>query len=376
MKIGILYTLSEFRPVSYNPGDDIVRDGQRYLFEKASNEDIEWVIFNYNQPAEWFEQYQWLRKLKKPKWVLPIWSFIPLRSCRLLACDYLINAAGPRLAMGKRLHCFFWPAEQILARIFKKYKKPQYMSFAFGSIFKFARRPDSFWMKKLNIWFCGRHVGRAAVVTCREQVAAGWVEQSGIPTEVLVCPSILARRYHRLEIPELPSYVLLNFHTASNREYLDQAEHDPRWMEVLKNLVAYFEGNSIPIKFVFHEEMELELARKYYPVEFESRYILPKDIPEYLEAYGHASVAITGRIHGAYAAASFGVPSICIAGDTRLNMIKLLELPTFFCKTCTAEEIIRKYEAVLSKRERHKQRLLQLAEQAESRYLELLKENL
>lgn len=39
MNVAILYSLNYEVPLSYNPGDDIVKDGQKYLIEKYLERD-------------------------------------------------------------------------------------------------------------------------------------------------------------------------------------------------------------------------------------------------------------------------------------------------------------------------------------------------
>lgn len=374
VRIAILYTLDEERDISHNPGDDIVKDGQKYLFRKLFGADeVQFEIFAAQKPAKWFEGMVGLAKVH-PKKIWPVWSFVSTKRCRINQCDYVINAAGPRLFSGKRFHSALEPWALVLSRILMQ-GPVRLINLGFGTNFSGDWEKRSEIVRALDRLFCRRFAGNALINICRDPIAAEILQKQSIHAEVSPCPSLLARRYHDLKsAPEKQDYIALNFHPAGTRSRQKGVVCDDKWILELERVVRHLEEREMPIKFIMHEKMELDLARKYFPFSVEGRYILPKSIPEYLNAYGRASVALTSRVHGAYGAASMGTPSVVIGSDSRITMIDLLDLPAVSClEENAAETMIDSFDRLYDERETQSRRLLELCDQVERGYCDRLK---
>ncbi|MFO7871837.1 MAG: polysaccharide pyruvyl transferase family protein [Kiritimatiellia bacterium] len=375
LTIGILYIEEQIRPVSVNPGDDIVRDGQRYLLETIlGHQNIEWRIFKIARPGQWFRHLpEWMSNIH-PKCIWPLWLFRPLNTCSILECDYLLNASGPRLGMGVFYHSLFEPWHLVLRRLLKHTQAPRFINLGFGTNFAKLPSGNNGFYNSLHRQFCREHCGPAIVNTCREELALRLLEECGIPAQFVLCPSVLACHYYGLK-PRSGSngYIALNLHTAGSRRRAEKQKCDTRWIKQVGQFLAHLTANSLPWKFIFHEPMELELARKYFPVSIEDNYILPSSVKEYLEAYKNASVALTSRAHGAYAAASFGVPSACVGSDSRMQMIKALELPSLSWKSASSRDLIKTTDFLINNRNTIRKRLLRETDKAESQYHQILK---
>jgi hypothetical protein len=369
VKIAILYTLKEEQSISYNPGDDIVRDGQRSLFQDLfGTGKVKFEIFKANRPDQWFQKLgkpaQW-----HPKKAWPLWAVISVRNCRILECDYIINAAGPRLFSTRRCHSAVEPWALVLNRVLKK-GRVQLINLGFGTNFSGDWENRSGLVRKLDRIFCRSFCGKAVINLCRDPVANDLLCSLGIPSEVWPCPSLLARRYHKLiPKPQRKEYIALNFHPSGTRGLLDKEKCDEKWVRHVADVVAFLDQNKLPCKFIMHEQMELDLARKYFPFSVEERFILPESIPDYLEAYGRASVALTSRVHGAYAAASMGIPSVVIGSDSRSTMAELIQLPCLSCHTATGAQMFEVLTELQSRREVESMRLLTLCEEVYQGYL-------
>lgn len=375
IRIGILYTQDSERAVSTNPGDDIVRDGQRYLLETFfAGETVEWVTFNRNYPGKWFRSLPRSIQTVKSKKIWPFWFVCPVRHTNeLFSCDYIINASGPLFYGTRKSYSLVEPWFLVLSRMLKKKGAPSFLNLAFGSHF-FRGDQETALKKYMARAYCRRMSGCSRVLTSRDGIAHRYIEEVGGKSTLLPCPSLLSRKYYGVNT-EPGSYILINFHPAGSRAKYGEPEYNPAWMAEFKKVISMLERGGHEMKFIFHEQLELDLAEKYFPIR-NYKYVIPESIPEYLSIYGAAGAAFTCRIHGAYAAASFGVPSFCVGHDSRLKMIDLLGLPSADCDDIKAETIYCTLMDMLKSREKWRQKLLEVCDGAEQQYLSLLKKYL
>jgi len=372
-RVGILYTLEDFRQISYNPGDDIVRDGQRYLLGQVlSDKPIEWEVFYRWLPGTWASRTPTFFNQIHAKMIWPYWYVMPIRrENRMNTCDLLINASGPLLYAGRRYHSLFEPWAIVLTRFLRHSRRPKLVNLAFGTNFALdSAFLDSRLMRASIDRFCRKLFSHALVNTCRDSLAHRFLEELGIRSFLLPCPSLLARRYYELSAPD-KGYVAINFRPAGTNMRSKNIEFDPIWVGQFVKFIDSLRNGNIRFKFVFHERQEVDLAKKYLPMPL-GDYILPKSIPEFLLAYGSAIAAFSCRIHGIYAAASFGVPGVAVGDDTRLGMVNLLGLPTIRSCDANHEEMFGKMMDVINNRQSHKKRLLALCERTNNDYLALL----
>jgi polysaccharide pyruvyl transferase WcaK-like protein len=371
IKIGVLYTMDNEQAISFNPGDDIVRDGQKYLFNKAFGGDrIEWLTFNRNFPGRWYDNASSFLRSVKPKMLWPYWFYSSADAHNMLKeCDYLINASGPLLYGRRTGYSAMEPWFLVLKRVLSGSDSPRFINLAFGS--NFAQQELNVVQEKLATKFCREIAGCSEVLTCRDATAYEYVEKAGDKSRLLPCPSLLACKHHRVQPVKKP-FILLNFHPAGSRSNSGQT-HDSRWISEFEGLVSLLNRRKLELKFVFHEKLELELAKKFFPVD-EYEYVIPETVPEFLYLYGSALATVTCRIHGAYAAASCGVPSFVVGHDTRLGMIDLLGLPYADSGDVTAEQMLQCVERFMNEQKSFECRLLDTCAQAEREYLDILSE--
>ncbi len=369
IKIGIIYTMDNEQAISFNPGDDIVRDGQKYLFEKTFGGDrIEWHTFNRSFPARWYDNTGNFLRSIKPKLLWPYWLRCPANSHNMLSkCDYLINASGPMVYGRKTGYSALEPWFLVLKRVLSDPDSPRFINLAFGS--NFTQQELNVVQKKLATRFCREIVGYSEILTCRDSTAHQYIEEAGGISRLLPCPSLLACKYHRVQPVKKP-VILLNFHPAGSRTNSENT-YNPRWMEEFKKLVSLLENKNLKLRFVFHEKLELDLAKKFFPIE-KYEHVVPRTIPEFMEIYGSALATITCRIHGAYAAASFGVPSFTVGHDTRLGMLDLLGLPYADSEEVTAEQMLRCVERFMTDQKSCERRLLDTCAHVEKEYIDIL----
>ncbi len=372
MKVGIIYTLNEERAISYNPGDDIVKDGQKYLFEEEYSGEIEWDVLWRYHPGYWSDYIPEQISKLHPKYLWGAWPALPKKMFnRLRECDCVINASGPLLYSGKWYHSKFEPWFLVLKRAVKD-SETKFVNLGFGTHFHSAEnyKRNNIWAK-LNNSFIKEISTISEVVASRENIADELMRKNNESSEgVIPCPSIMAKKYWSVE-PDQKDYIAVNFHPKGTRVRKIDKSKDKGFVNIYERFIENIEDRGFDVKYVFHEELEYELAKKVLDLDGKD-VIVPSSIPEFLRAYGEARAAITSRMHGAYAAASFGVPSISLGSDSRLGMIDLMDLPKVKLDSVTLEEMTKKFDKVIQNEKKWSKSLTRICEKSEDKYKQVL----
>jgi|ETNmetMinimDraft_30_1059905.scaffolds.fasta_scaffold09908_2 hypothetical protein len=371
--IGILATRDDFSSISVNPGDDIVLCGQQHLLKTLfQNDSIRWEPFVRYRPQEWFMSAL-LQKLRvHPKWLWPLWQLIPVGGTRLNRCDLLINASGPLLYRGQGYHTLFEPWALVLLRSLKAPGAPLFLNLALGTLFQngSSRNKDDYsW---LDVVAARRICQMSTVTTCRESLAQKLVHHSGHRAPLIPCASLLARRHFDLQ-SKRSDYVALNFHPKGSRSRNYGTNSDQSWVLAFRDLITQLSSRGLRYKLVCHEPREQQAVRTFLGDNAANHTILPATIPDFLTAYGNARASLTCRIHGAYAAASFGVSSLCITSDSRAAMIDVLDMPHLNPSNVTGDQLMSALETLFTHEERSRRKLLAMVDRTEKEYIEVLK---
>ena len=375
-KIAILYTQDTIPDISWNPGDDLVRAGQRYMLESMlGSENVNLQVVNRNKLGAWFRNAPPFTITTHPKLIYPYWWLRPIdRECPPADCDYLINASGPLLYYGNRCHTCTEPWYGMLSRVLTgSGPRPHFLNMAFGT----CVLPPYKWHGLAHRLLAGaaetlaRH---AAFTTCRETHAADLLKSRGILAPVVACPSLLGRHKYKVErATASKGYIAVNLHPRGTRGLHKGLDAEESWLTTCRDLLRGLARFGRPIRLVFHETLETQLAERYFPDWMEGA-TQPRTIPDFLNTYGEADFAVTSRIHGAYAAASMGVNSVSITSDSRGAMIDVLGLPSVDVGAATAEELLALTAKGLECRDRERERLIAICEKTEAEYRRLLTE--
>lgn len=370
--IGVLSCQDGFPPVGRNPGDDMVRDGQRRLFGQFPGlASASWRTVDRYHPGTWIPSFPPALAAMHPKRFWPLWAFWPVRGNRLAACDLLVNASGPLMFAGRTFHSLVEPWALLLPRVLRAPGAPSFLNLAFGTNFsRLACDERGRAVPPGQKLLARRLCGAAALTTCRDGLASRIMASCRLPHETLPCPSLFAAAFHAVR-GHPQGFVALNFHPKGNRSRHEREVPDFPWIEAFRGLVARLRAGGHRLRFVFHEAAEEGMARQWLDVRAGEGF-LPKTNAEFLRAYAAADAAVTCRVHGVYAAASCGVPAIGIGSDSRLLMVDLLGLPRFHCSRVTADELHAALRSLLEEAAPHRRRLLALVSDTEQRYLELL----
>lgn len=377
--MGILYTLDHIPPVSYNPGDDIVRDGQRFLLQQIlPAHELRWQVLPRSKPAHWFDRrgrlWSWVKR-RHPKAVWPLWSLVPACNAnRLCECDILLNASGPLLYFGNRYHSRYEPWSLLLVRALRQAPRVRFLNLGLGTCFpvRGVLAGVGRLLTPLHRAFCRQMHAVSSVVVCRERTAYQLFEGMHLSAYLLPCPSLFAADYWKVSPARgRPDYIAVNFHPAGTRTSGGRTGYDPVWAQALQEILNTL-GRRYRLKLVFHESLEMSLATRCLDI---GRWevVVPSSLREFLAIYGSSLVAFTARVHGTYAAASLGVPSLTIGSDSRLTMIDLLGLPHLFWRDASPARIVRIVDQLVAEAEGWRRRLQELKERTLYQYVTVLR---
>ena len=157
----------------------------------------------------------------------------------------------------------------------------------------------------------------------RDRLSAQILEDCGRKALLLPCPSLFAR--DRWGISEQdPEYAVVNLMPLGGHYVLDGDLKPDRWQQVLRQFVPKLH-QQFPCVIACHSKNEANMARELFPsipLFFSPRF------QDYLPFYSKARFGIGNRVHGAFAMASFGRPSLVVGTDSRAHMVEMIASPT------------------------------------------------
>jgi polysaccharide pyruvyl transferase WcaK-like protein len=207
-----------------------------------------------------------------------------------------------------------------------------------------------------------------ALTTVRDRLSQTILARSGIDTVLLPCPALLAPRRHGI-IPDETRYVALNYMRLGGHYQLDGVVDAVAWRDTFTTFARRLAKNVRCLLFC-HDRAELVDAERLLP-EIERFY--SEDYRDYLRAYARASCGVVNRVHGAFAMAGCGRPSLVIGNDSRAKMAEVIGLPVIAVAEATAEMMQTRLVELQSAAADHAARLGSAADAAEQGYLQLLR---
>jgi len=378
LRIGILATRTDIPPISCNPGDDIVRDGQRWLIGQALNsvDEIEWVPFCRYSPLQWLDGESPLRGVH-PKWMWPLWSKYPQISKKFTSCDYLINASGPLLYAGRWFHSNYEPWHLVLNRWLRSPKSPKFLNLAFGTAFDerdLRVMQSTGWVQRATDSFTRSVADVAYVSTAREELAQSQLKKYLPNVNAVPCPSLFGANFHGVRSQKRDG-VLLNFHPMGTRAREAGSKGSANWVRVFRALLKRLKAKGKRCHFIFHEENELALARKHLDLS-DAHYVVPGSVKEYIQCYANAEVAVSCRVHGVYAAASCGIPAVGIGSDTRARMIDMIGYDCLSIDSIEIETLEAAVFAAIDNSTRQSEAVNAIKDNAKQYYIDLLRDSI
>jgi len=205
-----------------------------------------------------------------------------------------------------------------------------------------------------------------SLTTTRDKLAHKLFNEADTANHLIPCSAFLVNS--EFKNTETGKYILINYMHAGGHFDWNQHIDSRLWENTMKEVILTLRQQH-EVRFICHNQKEYDLAAALNP---EIKIHFPKNIEEYMECIKNAKAGINNRMHASVAMASFGIPSISVCTDTRLLMLDLLGLPTFYVKNVNAEELISTINNCLENSVSEKSRLFELKRNTFEKYRELL----
>lgn len=366
--------------VGHNIGDDFVRLGLQYLLERGAGR-AEYALVHKHFPVtardRWRDVHQrrWMRLLRRIKGFrtdrLSRWLDAgPLTpgSDAVLDCDLLVQAGAPVYWLNERQgsESAEWYQPLISRRWSRRQPRPPLLNLGAGTCQPFDSDGSEFARSPATLAHAARFFDECAVTTVRDRLSQEVLRQAGREAKLLLCPSLLAARHFAVR-PKQPEYVVLNF-MPQGGHYTFGEDVAGRWRAAFAGIVARISAEERCL-LVCHDRREFECAHRWFPAV--PRFLGTKPA-DYFEVYSRASYGIVNRVHGAFALASLGRPSVVIGSDSRARMVRLLRLPVLEVAAVDQSVIFQAREEVRALGANYAAWMADVVDRLEEDYLHLL----
>jgi len=340
---------------------------------EGSAEDLEWIMLYRPAPLGWLVRYfdgDGRRAIIR-NYLAAALSYVFLPRGPIFSCNFLINASGPLLYRGQRVHAYWQPWSVVLRNVLRKMDSPAFLNLAFGA----GLSQDA--ISSGRFTYLDRRLARslvelAAVTTCRDSIVHTVLQSAGLRCPIIPCPSLFARNQLDVQNQE-KDYIVVNFSTTMTKiAHIRECEADQPWVKMVTEFLGWMTHSGLRWKYICHDPGEYALILSKMRLSPKD-VMLPRDLRTFLSVYGSARAAVTQRVHGALAAASFAVPSICIGVDSRVDTARVAGVKTLTTRTVKVEVLRSELESLLQNRESVRRRLVRMRDEAERAYLRLLR---
>jgi polysaccharide pyruvyl transferase WcaK-like protein len=367
MKIGFITTLNT------NIGDDLIREGIiNILNEIRKGQRIKFVYVNKHKPNELYNKYHpsnffsFIKRVRGGHYIYKIIEkifSIPLFS-KFYACDLIIQSGAP--VLWPDCHLNEWSKPIWYNTIGKIYKKRKILNLAAGSSYPYENYPEKI-ENENDIVYLRDISSFCTLTTVRDNLSKNLLDKIGIFSINLPCTAFFSSS--KMINEENAKTIYINYMEGGGHFDWNQEVNKLVWQKTIESVVKELK-ESFPIKFLCHNEREKELAEKLFNG-FEIVY--PKTKIEYFELISDARIGIFNRMHASVAFASFGVPSIAIGTDSRIEMVKNIDLPAYYVKEAELNLILKDVLTINKEWGKYNNRLKDLKKDTFQKYIQLLK---
>jgi hypothetical protein len=289
------------------------------------------------------------------------------------ACDLFIQSGAPVYwnlkngsnSLTSEWHKWVW-MDRLLAT--NEQRGPIFANLGAGSCQSWEGGPEHFLSNQDCVEFARHAFARARVTTVRDPLAKEILDSLECPAEALPCPALLAAA-RWTTVPTRPGVIGVNWMPLGSHYDIDGRFPYESWgahvREMLKGLREL--GR---LWFIAHDTVEIKFQEQL--LEPGERIFYSTAWRDYLDVYGACALVIANRVHGAVAAAGFGVPSVILGNDTRARIGEYLGLSIYRSGFTQPGTVIQRASELMADRQEESARLLALRKTTSDRYLELL----
>lgn len=332
MKIAFITT------VRHNVGDDFVREGIKYLFNRqfGNNGKLTFSEIHKHSPITSRFGFEWLRDPRvslRVDRLLPLW----LTRDRILEADLVVQSGAPAYWCHEGgPHCAEneWYGPLVRRRLMRAKHRPQFANIAAGTAQRYHSDGSEFAACSIDAEYIRELFAISNATTVRDQLSRRVLRSLGLDAPVIPCSSLFA--VDRWNVgSEAPEYVALNFMPLGGHYSFNQGITPERWTNEFKAMYAQL-SRAHTCAFVCHSAAEVVAARTIDPA---AKVLFSTDYVQVMKFYAKAKFGVLNRIHGAFMLASLGRPSVVIGTDSRALMVDEIRLPHLFVEDASAERL-------------------------------------
>lgn len=370
MRIGLISTRR------INIGDEFIRDGIVHCLGKIfPSRKVELLVIHKHSPFDFYKVTRPLNGVLRhhlsasiESKVVRHWFEAVSRRTILDGSSGIVQCGAPVFwrGMGQKGS---WEAH-LWSEFLPMFKgKIPIVNLGGGTCYDWRRRDDvERQTTQREIEFINQIVRTADFSSFRDQLAASLARKfvgGSYPT--LPCPAILAPRLYEITKRGRSSFVLVSYMKAGGHYDFGDATLYQGWDLRVKKLVEYLMEQKEEVKFICHNRAEAKDAGE---LGFGTRVqvVLPKSRRDYVHFAENAKYCVGNRMHAILTLAGMGVPGLAIGTDTRMLMVKQVELPIMELRDASPENILDIVEDFRLGAQATHSRLLELAESAFEAY--------
>jgi hypothetical protein len=208
----------------------------------------------------------------------------------------------------------------------------------------------------------------ATLTTLRDSLSLDILRHAARNASVLPCTSLFAVDNHSI-VSRDDNYIALNFMPIGGHYELGRPIDPEKW----KNTFCHFAkaiSRHHRCVLICHNVVERDAAKAMLPgfdVFYSNHY------PDYLHAYAGARWGILNRVHGAFAMASLGKPSLIVGSDSRAKMASQIGLKAIFVGDATDALLLEEAASLETQINSYPEYMNHLKSTTHERYLDLLR---
>ena len=340
-RVAIITTLD------HNVGDDFVREGIVHLLRGVLG-GFEELLIHKHLPITARPELAWvhssgldrgldrlrpgvsLRATALADRLLPVFPW----SDKICRADILVQSGAPIYwlhAGGTCAHTEWWDP-LIERRWVGQAKGRPFLNLAGGTCQHYHSDGSEFAANPEALAYIRRFYDLCSLTTLRDELSVDVLRHAGRQGELLPCTSIFAVDKFGIK-PSPGRYVAVNFMPGGGHYTFGQPIDSKAWENRFAEFVRRLSKRERCVA-VCHDHKELAAAKRLFP---DVPVFWSKSHEAYLRCYAEAKYGILNRVHGGFAMASLGKPSVVIGADSRARMAPMVGVESVFVNDASAE---------------------------------------
>ena len=212
-----------------------------------------------------------------------------------------------------------------------------------------------------------RLMAATATSLVRDTTARKTMRFIGRECELIPCAAFLSARSFRPKVctNSIRKIVAINYQREGANSSWGQPIDGPRWAATIRELSRRL-SNRHQVVFLCQNQREYT---EVSAVLDGATAVCPENAIDYLRIIREFDAAVVSRIHAAIPLASYGIPSITVGTDSRIQALEPIGLKTHYINDATVDILEEQVETALCQSAEYQERLLVLREQTLDTYV-------